>query len=86
MKKNIEKQLKDVIYARVDFVDTKVKNKEGRLLTRQEKIVAFKKLYKGINISQKTRSFINYPIGQYILEIYRIINEGMDCEGYKKIL
>ena len=81
-----EKQLKDVIYARVDFVDAKVKNKEGKLLNRQEKIVAFKKLYKGINISQKTRSFINYPIGQYILEIYRIINEGMDCEGYKKIL
>ena len=81
-----EKQLKDVIYARVDFVDAKIKNKSGKVLNRQEKIVAFKKLYKGINISQKTRSFINYPIGQYILEIYRIINEGMDCEGYKKIL
>lgn len=80
------KQLKDVIYARVDFVEAKIKNKAGKLLSRQEKIVAFKKLYKGINISQKTRSFINYPIGQYILEIYRIINEGMNCEGYKKIL
>ena len=81
-----DKNLKDVIYTRNEFLESKIKNAEGEYLTRQEKIVAFKKLYKGINISQKSRSFINYPIGQYILEIYKIINQGMSCEGFKKIL
>lgn len=81
-----ERQLKDILYSKADFIEANIKNIEGKSLNRQEKIVAFKKLYKGINISQKARSFINYPIGQYILEIYKIVNEGMGCEGYKKIL
>lgn len=78
--------LKPVLYRRNEFVEGKIKTKYGKTLSRQEKIVAFRKLYKGINISSKARSFINYPIGQYILEIYRIVNEGMSCEGFKKIL
>lgn len=78
--------LKKVIYKKNEFVESKIKTKTGKLLNRQEKLVAFKKLYKGINISQKTRSFINYPIGQYILEIYKIVNDSMTCEGFKKIL
>lgn len=79
-------EFKDVLYRRSEFMESKVYYKTGKELTRQEKLEAFRKLYKGINISQKTRSFINYPIGQYILEIYKIVNSGMTCEGFKKIL
>ena len=78
--------LKDIIYKRSEFVDSKIRYSNGKVLTKQEKIVAFKKLYKGINISQKSRSFINYPIGQYILEMYKIVNSGLTCDGFKKIL
>lgn len=80
------KNIKDVIYRKKDFVEAAIKRLNGKSLTTQEKLIAFKKLYKGINISQKKRSFINYPIGQYILEVYKIINYGMTCEGFKKIL
>lgn len=81
-----EKCLKDVIYKRSEFIEAKIINKQGKVLSHQEKVAIFRKLYKGINISQKARSFINYPIGQYILEIYRIVRDGMSCEGFKKIL
>lgn len=78
--------LEDVIYSKNEFLESRVRYKTGKILSLQEKMVAFKNLYKGINISQKARSFINYPIGQYILEIYKIVNQGINCEGFKKIL
>ena len=81
-----ESCLKPILYRRNEFIEARIRYKSGKPLNRQEKIVAFRKLYKGINISQKSRSFINYPIGQYILEIYKIVNQGMSCEGFKKIL
>ena len=49
-------ELKDVLYRRSEFMESKVYYKTGKELTRQEKLVAFRKLYKGLDILRDTNA------------------------------
>lgn len=75
-----------VYFNRDDFLATYIKWNSGVSLKYQEKYGLFEKGFDRIDINKFSRPIVSYPIGQFVLEIYRIINEKMNIEGFKRIL
>jgi len=71
-----------VVYSKDEFLQSDFAAKFGY----GERVKFFQENYVGLRIDVKRRSFIQYPIGQYICEVYNIIANGMAAESYKKLL
>lgn len=75
-----------VYFERQMFLDANVKRESGESLSYQDKHIMFERLFMRIDINRSSRPIASYPIGQFVLELYRIISEGMSIEGFKGIL
>ena len=73
--------IKEVYFDRNDFLNTEIAG-----LEYSDKYQIFEKCFSRIQITKKQRPIATYPIGQFIIEIYRIIAEGMSVDGFKTIL
>ena len=75
-----------VYFMRQDFLDSDIKRTSGESLNYQDKHILFERCFMRIDINRNTRPIASYPVGQFILELYRTICEGMSIEGFKGIL
>ncbi|MDD2476699.1 MAG: hypothetical protein PHI32_12420 [Dysgonamonadaceae bacterium] len=75
-----------VYFARKEFLETPIKQSNGQLLSYSEKQSFFEKYFMRIDINKNTRPIASYPIGQFVLELYKIICDGMSIEGFRAML
>lgn len=76
----------DIAYSKAEFMQARITDADGKELTRRAKLDFFKENYKRLRINTRKRSFVEYPVGQFVCEIYRTLADGMSVEGYKKLL
>lgn len=73
--------IKDVYFSRNEFLNEKING-----LNHSDKLTIFDKCFSRIKINKTVRPIATYPVGQFILEIYKIISQGISIEGFKTIL
>ena len=73
--------IKKLYFARKDFLSCDLND-----LSYNDKCDIFDKCFTRIKINKTIRPIATYPVGQFIIEIYRIISQGMSVEGFKTIL
>lgn len=78
--------IKPVYFTRNEYLDCDIKWNSGILLTYQEKLRLFEKAFQRIDINKYQRPISSYPVGQFVLEVYRLISEGISISGFKSIL
>ena len=78
--------IKPVYFNRHDFLDTDVKMNDGNSMSYHDKHILFENGFKRIDINRTSRPIASYPVGQFVLELYRTISDGMSIEGFKGIL
>ena len=76
-----ESLFEKVYFKRNDFLKTEIPG-----LEYNDKYRIFEKCFSRIEITKNKRPIATYPVGQFIIEIYRIIANGMSVEGFKSIL
>ena len=75
-----------VYFNRQEFLGADIKWSDGKSLSYQDKHIVFMSCFMRIDINRSVRPIASYPVGQFVLELYRTINEGMSIEGFKGIL
>lgn len=75
-----------VYFNRHDFLDADIRRLSGESLSYQEKYIMFERCFMRIDINRNSRPIASYPVGQFVLEVYRTVSEGMSIEGFKNIL
>jgi len=75
-----------VYFTKDEFIHTAVKNVAGDELSFDDKLYIFRHCFYKIDINRHTRPISSYPIGQFVLRLYDIVQNGMSLESFKCIL
>lgn len=78
--------LRKIWYRKKEFLAAKLRYQDGQILSFDEKFKLFHLAYRGIEIRKTPRPIASYPIGQFIIQLYNIITQGMTVDGFKMIL
>lgn len=78
--------IEPVYFNRQNFLDSEVRTTTGDYLSYQDKHIIFDRCFMRIDINRNARPISSYPVGQFVLELYRTISEGLSIEGFKGIL
>ncbi|MBC2726982.1 hypothetical protein [Desulfosporosinus sp.] len=81
-----DSQLPQLLFSKKDFLTAPIEYTDGTPITYEDKLILFTQVYNHIAIEKKDRPIASYPIGQFVLHLYQIINKGMSVEGFKIIL
>lgn len=76
----------DIYFNRDEFLRSNIRFISGSSLTFNEKFLFFRRCFHKIEINKHYRPISSYPIGQFILLLYKSIRDGMDIESFKGIL
>lgn len=75
-----------VFFTKNEYLESSIQWQGGKDLTYQEKLRLFELGFQRIDINKYQRPIASYPVGQFVLEVYRLIAEGISIEGFKSIL
>lgn len=78
--------INQVYYSRKEFLKINLYNSKGDPITYEVKNKFFHEQFKRIGIAKEPRPIAAYPVGQFILQIYKIIEQGMTIDGFKMFL
>ncbi|WP_148265304.1 hypothetical protein [Desulfosporosinus orientis] len=81
-----DSQLPGILFSKMDFLAASIRYTDGTPIAYEDKLILFTQGYTHISIEKKDRPIASYPIGQFVLHLYQIINKGMSVEGFKIIL
>lgn len=80
------KSISPLYFTKKEYLASDIYWDNSKQLSSQEKLRLFNKGFHRIDINRYTRPISSYPVGQFVLEVYRIINDGISIEGFKSIL
>ncbi|MDD4496371.1 MAG: hypothetical protein PHV32_18860, partial [Eubacteriales bacterium] len=75
-----------VYFTKDEFIHAPVKTFAGDELSFDDKLCIFRHCFYKIDINRHTRPISSYPIGQFVLRLYDIVQNGMSLESFKCIL
>lgn len=80
------KNIKNIYYNKNEFLNENIKYTDNTSLTYEEKHTLFKLAFKGLEINKTERPIASYPIGQFIIQIYNILLNGITPDCFKILL
>ncbi len=75
-----------IYYSKDEFLGTNIKSLNGIMITNDEKLKLFKGAFKRIDINKSPRPITTYPVAHYVMQLYKILTNGLSIDGFKLLL